>query len=164
MKIKLKIEQLAFFEDISHMEFSVMICKSLARGSARKEGFAHRIAPGSTVTSAAAIVLEILKVEESTTFTPPPERFVDLTLEKAKEKGLSTCPCGLFTAVFSSGRSISGKTRLCNRRQSTHWQGKYRALLQERFGRQKYLYWGLRIGALNLWITTHTWKFFASTV
>ena len=46
----------------------------------------YLIAPGSTVTSAAAIVLETVKVVESTTFTEPPDKGVALTLERAKVK------------------------------------------------------------------------------
>jgi len=37
-----------------------------------------------------AIVVEILKIDESTTLTVPPLSFVGLILDKGKEKGLGT--------------------------------------------------------------------------
>ena len=40
------------------------------------------MAPGSTVTSAAAISVEILNVVESTTFTDPPDNVVEETFER----------------------------------------------------------------------------------
>jgi hypothetical protein len=71
----------------------------------------HRIAPGSTVTSAAVIVFETLKVVESTILTEPPDSLVGFTWEKAKEKGLSTVPCGSDGAVAVSGGSSSSKDK-----------------------------------------------------
>ena len=53
-----------------------------------------RSPPGSTVTSATPIVVEILKVVESTILTVPPLRLVGLSLDNGKEKGLGTCPWG----------------------------------------------------------------------
>ena len=58
----------------------------------------YLIAPGSTVTSAAAIETETLKVVESTIFAVPPENGVAGTLESAKEKGSGTVPKGLSGA------------------------------------------------------------------
>lgn len=71
----------------------------------------YRIAPGSTVTSAAAIVFEILNVVESTILTEPPESLVGFTWEKEKEKGLSTVPCGSFGASAVSGGSSQSKNK-----------------------------------------------------
>jgi hypothetical protein len=51
-----------------------------------------RIAPGSTVTSAAAIVVEILNVVESIILAEPPRYLVWFTFDHAKEKGLGTSP------------------------------------------------------------------------
>ena len=60
------------------------------------------MAPGSTVTSAAAIVFEILKVLESTILTVPPLSCVAGTLESGKVNGLGTTPFGLTTSAASS--------------------------------------------------------------
>lgn len=46
----------------------------------------HLIAPGSTITSAAAIVVEIGNVLLSMILTLPPGRSVKLTFENSKEK------------------------------------------------------------------------------
>ena len=51
-----------------------------------------RIAPGSTVTSAAAIEVEILNVVESIIFAEPPGYLVSFTFDHAKEKGSGTSP------------------------------------------------------------------------
>jgi len=51
-----------------------------------------RTAPGSTVTSAAAIGVETLKVVESIILTEPPGCLVSFTFDHAKDKGLGTCP------------------------------------------------------------------------
>jgi hypothetical protein len=45
------------------------------------------IAPGSTVTSAAAIPVEIVKVLESTILTVPPSTCFGCTFENGKTKG-----------------------------------------------------------------------------
>jgi hypothetical protein len=65
----------------------------------------NRIAPGSIVTSAAVIVVEALKVDESTTLTVPPESCVGLTLERGNVNGLGTVPCGLSGASALAGGS-----------------------------------------------------------
>ena len=51
-----------------------------------------RIAPGSTVTSAAAIEVEILNVVESIILAEPPGYMVSFTFDHAKEKGSGTSP------------------------------------------------------------------------
>ena len=51
-----------------------------------------RTAPGSTVTSAAAIDVETLNVVESIILTEPPGSLVSVIFDHAKEKGLGTCP------------------------------------------------------------------------
>ena len=51
-----------------------------------------RIAPGSTVTSAAAIEVEILNIVESIIFAEPPAYLVSFTFDHAKEKGSGTSP------------------------------------------------------------------------
>ena len=65
-----------------------------------------RSAPGSTVTSATAIVVEILKMLESTILTVPPLSFVAFIVDKGKEKGLGTWPCGSEGATLLVGGSI----------------------------------------------------------
>ena len=55
---------------------------------------------------AAAIVIEALKVVESTALTVPPASCVGLTFDKGNENGFSTVPWGLIGASLSgSGRS-----------------------------------------------------------
>lgn len=71
--------------------------------SSPKKGKTDRIAPGSTETSAIAIVFETLNVDESTTLTVPPASLVALTFERANENGSGTLPCGLVGARASSG-------------------------------------------------------------
>ena len=51
-----------------------------------------RIAPGSTVTSAAAIVVETLEEVELIILRDPPGYLVLFTFDHAKEKGLGTSP------------------------------------------------------------------------
>lgn len=53
------------------------------------------------MTSAAAMVVEIGKVVESTILTVPPDNCVALILDMAKEKAFGTWPCGSETAVAS---------------------------------------------------------------
>ena len=48
---------------------------------------AYLIAPGSTVTSAAAMVFETSKIVESTTLAEPPDRAVGFISENLKVKG-----------------------------------------------------------------------------
>lgn len=50
------------------------------------------MAPGSTVTSATDMVVEILKVLVSAIFADPPLYCVALTWEKEKVKGVDVCP------------------------------------------------------------------------
>lgn len=52
-----------------------------------KRNRSHLMAPGSTVTSAAAIAVAILKVVESTTLTEPPDNDVALTFDNANVNG-----------------------------------------------------------------------------
>jgi len=60
------------------------------------------IAPGSTVTSAAAMALDTVKVRESTILTLPPLSWVGCILEKEKVNGVSTKPWGLLGSAESS--------------------------------------------------------------
>jgi hypothetical protein len=62
----------------------------------------YLIAPGSTVTSAAAISVEIVKVLESTILTVPPLSCVGCTCENLKANGLGMTPFGLTTSVALS--------------------------------------------------------------
>ena len=67
----------------------------------------YLIAPGSTVTSAAAISVEIVKVLESTILTVPPLSCVGCTCENLKANGLGMTPFGLTTSVaLSKGGTI----------------------------------------------------------
>jgi hypothetical protein len=50
---------------------------------------------------AAAMVVDIVKVVESTTLTEPPENWVALTVDNANAKGLGTEPWGLVGASLS---------------------------------------------------------------
>ena len=69
---------------------------------AREDLIPYLIAPGSTVTSAAAISVEILKVLESTILTVPPLSCVGCTCENEKANGLGMTPFGLTTSVALS--------------------------------------------------------------
>jgi hypothetical protein len=71
----------------SDREMTVVI-----KGQANVLTCSSRIAPGSTVTSAAAIVVEILNVVESIILAEPPRYLVWFTFDHAKEKGLGTSP------------------------------------------------------------------------
>ena len=69
------------------------------------------IAPGSTVTSAAAIVVAILNVVESTIRTEPPAKGVCGTLENENEYGREAVPCGLDGATaLSAGGAIGASS------------------------------------------------------
>lgn len=61
------------------------------------------MAPGSTMTSAAAIVVAILNVVESTILTEPPDSGVIGTCEKENEYGVSARPEGLSGRATLSG-------------------------------------------------------------
>lgn len=62
------------------------------------------MAPGSTVTSAAAIVVATVKLLESTILTVPPLSCVGFTFENWKVNGLGTTPFGLTGSLaLSSG-------------------------------------------------------------
>ena len=60
------------------------------------------MAPGSIVTSAAAIVSEIAKVLESTILIVPPLSCVGCTCENRKVNGLGITPFGLTGSVALS--------------------------------------------------------------
>ena len=64
--------------------------------------WSSRIAPGSTVTSATAVVVEMLKMCESTILTLPPESGVAGICDMANVYGRGTVPYGLV------GKSLSG--------------------------------------------------------
>jgi len=64
----------------------------MTRGQAQARTCNSRTAPGSTVTSAAAIDVETLKVAESIILIAPPGTLVELTLDHANENGLGTSP------------------------------------------------------------------------
>lgn len=68
----------------------------------------YRMAPGSTVTSAAAISFEIWKLDESDTLTLPPGYFVAGTFENGNVYGRLAVPCGL-TGASLSGRGSAWK-------------------------------------------------------
>ena len=68
----------------------------------KKRSTTYLIAPGSTVTSAAAISVEIVKVLESTILTVPPLSCVGCTFENEKANGLGISPFGLTTSVALS--------------------------------------------------------------
>ena len=70
-----------------HREMTVLI-----QGLANALTCNSRIAPGSTVTSAAAIEVEILNVVESIILAEPPGYLVSFTFDHAKEKGSETSP------------------------------------------------------------------------
>jgi hypothetical protein len=65
---------------------------AIIKGQANVLTCNSRIAPGSTVTSAAAIDVEILNVVESIIFAEPPGYWVSFIFDHAKEKGLGTSP------------------------------------------------------------------------
>ena len=64
----------------------------IKRGQAQVLTCNSRTAPGSTVTSAAAIDVETLNVVESIILTDPPGSLVSFTFDHANEKGLGTFP------------------------------------------------------------------------
>lgn len=68
------------------------VIRSWSVNSRKYVSYTDRIAPGSTVTSTAAIVFETVNVVESTTFTEPPLKVVGLTLENSNENGSGTVP------------------------------------------------------------------------
>lgn len=83
---------------------------------------------------AAAIVLEILNVEESTTLTVPPDSCMGLTLDSANENGSATVPCGLFgPALSASGSSAQNKPCVTSFEWevSTYQLGRCKVLQQE---------------------------------
>jgi len=74
----------------------------------------YLIAPGSTVTSAAAISVEIAKVLESTILTVPPLSCVGCTCENGKTNGVGMTPFGLTTSVaLSEGGTIEQWSPWC---------------------------------------------------
>ena len=70
-----------------HREMTVII-----KGPANALTCNSRLAPGSTVTSAAAIEVDILNVIESIILAEPPGYLVSFTFDHAKENGLGTSP------------------------------------------------------------------------
>lgn len=77
----------------------------LSASSLRKavyEASTYLIAPGSTITSAAAIVVAMGKVEESTILTEPPDNGVLGTFENSNENACGGLPAGLDTGTASS--------------------------------------------------------------
>ena len=68
----------------------------------------YRIAPGSTVTSAAAISFDTLKLDESDILRLPPGYFVAGTFENLNVYGKLDVPCGL-TGASLSGRGSAAK-------------------------------------------------------
>ena len=70
--------------------------------SCKEKIYPYLIAPGSMVTSAAAISVEIVKVLESTILTVPPLSCVGCTFENEKANGLGMTPFGLTTSVALS--------------------------------------------------------------
>jgi hypothetical protein len=54
--------------------------------------FTYRIAPGSTVTSATAMVVATGKIVESTIFTDPPFNAVEFMVDIGKTNASGTCP------------------------------------------------------------------------
>ena len=70
-----------------HREMTVII-----KGPANALTCNSRIAPGSTVTSAAAIEVDILNVVESIILAEPPGYLVSFTFDHAKENGSGTSP------------------------------------------------------------------------
>lgn len=100
------------------------------------------MAPGSTVTSAAAISVEILKVVESTTFADPPDNCVAATFENEYVYGSDDAPCGLVGAcALSAGGAVPANqlesmTKKKEEDEKTYCSGKYRARRQE-YGRRR---------------------------
>ena len=67
----------------------------------------HRIAPGSTVTSAIAIVVDTLNIVESTIFTDPPCNGVACIWDDLNVYGNLAVPAGPTGALVSSGRGAT---------------------------------------------------------
>lgn len=101
----------AYVRAVPYSMLSVIVC------AAESSIFTDLIAPGSTITSAAAMVCAIGNVVESTTLTDPPESDVRGTLENSKPNACDACPLGLWTAVALSdggsgetGQPIEGRS------------------------------------------------------
>jgi len=114
-----------------------------------------RSAPGSTVTSASAILVEISKVLESAILTVPPLSLVALTLDSGKEKGFGTCPWGSGYVASFVGGSTQRHRREVSYSQRTKTNRPFKYGLDGKMNSSCEGMWSKAV--------TFSWKFFART-